>query len=209
VLKLIRPLLTSKGAQVLDQDLALMGDMGMDGGSTPVYFARRLVDPMVINKLDQLLRARNASGIGIVLTSSADTLTCLGPNVVIPVLTHLSDEGEDLALSRDALAQTFSSGRHVATGGSSVALLKSGTQSASLCIPGKPPLAILGANQIRIFEKLVTAHLAGSPDVKTAELIEDTGVKSPQQAFKKPMWESILDVYIAKGSTRGYWRLVV
>lgn len=209
VLKLIRPLLTNKGAQVIDQDLVLMGDMGMDGASTPVYFARRLSDPSVINRLDQLLRARNASGIGIVLTSSAESLSCLGPNVVIPVLTHLSDEGEGLVLSRDALAQTFSSGRNVAMGGSSVAVLKSGTQSASLCIPGKPPLAILGANQIRIFEKLVKAHLAGSPDVKTAELIEDTGVKSPQQAFKKPMWDSILDVYIAKGSTRGYWRLVV
>lgn len=209
VLKLIRPLLTSKGAQVLDQDLVLIGDMGTDGDRKPVYFARRLGDPLVINKLDQLLRARNASGIGIVLTSSTDTLTCLGPNVVIPVLTHLSDEGEDLVLSRGALAQTFSSGRNIATGGSSVAVLKSGPQSASLCIPGKAPLAILGANQIRIFEKLVTAHLAGSPDVKTADLIEDTGVKSPQQAFKKPMWESILDVYIAKGSTRGYWRLVV
>ncbi|PWG16080.1 hypothetical protein [Salibaculum griseiflavum] len=209
VLKLIRPLLTNKGAQVLDQDLVLMGDIGMDGGSTPVFFARRLGDPQIINKLDQLLRARNASGIGIVLTSSNETLTCLGPNVVVPVLTHLSDDDEDLVLSREALAQTFSSGRNLATGGSSVAVLKAGTQSASLCIPGKAPLAILGANQIRIFEKLVLAHLAGSPDVKTADLIEDTGVKSPQQAFKKPMWENILDVYIAKGSTRGYWRLVV
>ena len=86
VLKLIRPLLTSKGAQVLDQDLVLMGDMGTDGDRKPVNFARRLDDPQVINKLDQVLRARNASGIGIVLTSSTDTLTCLGPNVVIPVL---------------------------------------------------------------------------------------------------------------------------
>lgn len=209
VLKLIRPLLTNKGMQVLDQDLVLMGDMGIDGASTPVYFARRLGDPLVINKLDQLLRARNPSGVGIVLTASASALSCLGPNVVIPVLSHLSDKERDPVLSRDALAQTFSSGRSVAMGGSSVAVLKSGTQSGSLCIPGKPPLAILGANQIRIFEKLVAAHLAGSSDVKTADLIEDTGVKSPQQAFKKPMWESILGVYIAKGSTRGYWRLVV
>jgi uncharacterized protein (DUF39 family) len=98
------------------------------------------------------------------------------------VLTHLSDEGEDLVLSRDALAQTFSSGRNIAIGGSSVAVLKSGTQSASLCIPGKAPLAILGANQIRIFEKLLTAHLAGSPDVKTADLIEGTGVLSSDLA---------------------------
>jgi hypothetical protein len=56
---------------------------------------------------------------------------------------------------------------------------------------------------------LVAAHLSGSPDVKTAVLIEDTGVQSPQQAFKPPQWRSILDVYIGKGPTRGYWRLVV
>ncbi|EAQ47247.1 hypothetical protein MED193_18679 [Roseobacter sp. MED193] len=207
VVKLVRPLLTSKGTQVIDQDLILLGNMGTDGASTPVYFARRLGDPVIINKLDQLLRARNMSGIGVVLSSSPETLTCLGPNVVVPLLSHLEGEGTEQALSRDAVMQTFDTGRNFALGGSTVAVNKSGTQSASLCIPGKAPLAILGANQIRIFEKLVAAHLAGSPDVKTAELIEDTGVKSPQQAFKKPMWDSILDVYIAKGPTRGYWRL--
>ena len=140
---------------------------------------------------------------------SPATLTCLGPNVVVPILSHLEKVGEEQELSHDAVIQTFSTGRNLAMGGSAVAILKSEAQSASLCIPGKAPLAILGANQIRIFERLVAAHLSGSPDVKTAVLIEDTGVQSPQQAFRKPKWDSILNVYIGKGPTRGYWRLVV
>lgn len=209
VLRLVGPLLRKKGIQIIDQDLILLGDMGVDGTSTPVYFARRLGDPAVISKLDQLLRARNTSGNGIVLSASPTTFTCLGPNVVVPILSHLEEEGEKQVMSREAVVGTFNTGRNLAMGGSAVAILKSGAQSASLCIPGKAPLAILGANQIRIFERLVAAHLAGSPDVKTAVLIEDTGVHSPQQAFKPPQWRSILDVYIGKGPTRGYWRLVV
>ena len=208
VLRLVGPLLTKKGTQIIDQDLILLGDTGVDGASTPVYFGRRLGDPAVISKLDQLLRARNTSGIGIVLSASPTIFTCLGPNVVVSILSHLEEEGEKQVMSRDAVVQTFNTGRNLALGGSTVAIHRSGTQSASLCIPGKAPLAILGANQIKIFERLVAAHLAGSPDVKTAILIEDTGVQSPQQAFKPPQWRSILDVYIGKGPTRGYWRLV-
>lgn len=208
VVKLVRPLLTSKGTQVLDQDLILLGDMGTDGTSTPVYFARRLGDPVIINKLDQLLRARNTSGIGVVLSSSPEILTCLGPNVVVSLLSHLEGEGAEQALSRDAVVQTFDTGRNLALGGSTVAVNKSGTQCASLCIPGKAPLAILGANQIRIFEKLVAAHLAGSPDVKTADLVDGIGGNSPRNAFRTATWKSIVDIYITN-SSRGFWRLVV
>jgi hypothetical protein len=209
VSRLVSLLLTKKGSQIIDQDLILLGDMGADGTSTPVYFARRLGDTTVISKLDQLLRARNTSGIGIVLSASPETLTCLGPNVVVPILSHLEEGDEKQVLSQQAVVQTFNSGRNLAMGGNTVAIHKSDAQSALLCIPGKPPLAILGANQIKMFERLVVAYRTGSPDVKTALLIEDTGVQSPQQAFKPPMWHSILDEYIGKGPTRGYWRLVV
>ena len=209
VLRLVGSLLSKKGTKIIDEDLILLGDMGAGGASTPVYFARRLGDPTVINKLDQFLRARNSSGIGIVLSASPEGFACLGPNVVVPILSHLEEENKEQALSRDAVIQTFNSGRNLAMGGNTVAIHKSDAQSALLCIPGKPPLAILGANQIKMFERLVVAYRTGSPDVKTALLIEDTGVQSPQQAFKPAMWHSILDEYIGKGPTRGYWRLVV
>jgi hypothetical protein len=208
VLQLVEPLLTKKTSQDIDQDLVLLGDMGTDGGSTPVYFARRLGDLAVINKLDQLLRARNTSGIGIVLSASPGTLTCLGPNVVVPILGHLEKDSETQVLSWDAIIQTLDNGRNLAMGGNTVAILKSDVQSAMLCIPGKKPLALLGAKQMRIFERLVAAYNTGSPDVKTADLIDGMGANSPRQAFKKAKWNSIVGVYIVN-SARGYWRLVV
>jgi hypothetical protein len=70
-------------------------------------------------------------------------------------------------------------------------------------------LAILGANQIKIFERLVAAYKAGSPDVKASALMEDLDSRSPQQAFRKETWQSILNVYIGRGAKHGFWRLVV
>jgi len=209
VLRLVGSLLTKKGPQIIDEDLILLGDMGVDGASTPVYFARRLGDPPVINKLDQLLRARNTSGIGIVLSSSPATLTCLGPNVVVPILSHLEKVGEEQELSRDAVVQILNSGRNLAMGGSTVAIHRAGSQNGTVFVPGKPPLHLLGANQITIFERLVKAHLDGVPDVKAGTLVEGTQSRSPQHAFRKATWDGIKGVYIIKGAKHGFWRLAV
>ena len=209
VLRLVGSLLTKKGPQIIDEDLILLGDMGVDGASTPVYFARRLGDPAVINKLDQLLRARNTSGIGIVLSSSPATLTCLGPNVVVPILSHLEKVGEEQELSCDAVVQTLNSGRNLAMGGSTVAIHRAGSQNGTVFVPGKPPLHLLGANQITIFERLVKAHLDGVPDVKAGTLVEGTQSRSPQHAFRKATWDGIKGVYIIKGAKHGFWRLAV
>jgi hypothetical protein len=76
-------------------------------------------------------------------------------------------------------------------------------------VPGKAPLNLTGAEQITIFERLVAACKAGSPDVQVKQLMDGFGSRNPQQAFRSKTWESILNVYIAKGEKRGYWRLVV
>lgn len=183
--------------------------MGENGASTPVYFARRLGDSAVINKLDQHLRTRNTSGIGIVLSASPATLTCLGPNVVVPILSHLEDEGEEQVLSRDAVVLTLSTGRNLAMGGNTVAVHRAGSQNGTVFVPGKPPLHLLGANQVTIFERLVKAHLDGAPDVKAGTLVEGTQSKSPQHAFRKATWDGIKGTYITKGAKHGFWRLVV
>lgn len=209
VLRLVGPLLTKKGPQILDEDLILLGDMGEDGASTPVYFARRLGDPAVINKLDQLLRARNTSGIGIVLSADPATLTCLGPNVVVPILTHLGGEGVEQVLSRNDVIQTFNTGRNLAMGGSTVAIHRNGSQNGTVFVPGKPPLNLLGANQITIFERLVKAYLDGVPDVKAGTLVEGTQSRSPQHAFRKATWDDIKGTYIIKGAKHGFWRLAI
>ena len=208
VLALIQPILNRRALQTLDPDLTLLGAMRIDGAEVPVYFARRLNDLKTVGRLDQALRARNDSGVGIVLATSAEPPSHLGPNVVVPLLSILAS-GEGMVLSRDGLELAFRSGRSLALGGSKPQVVKADGQAATLHIPGRPSLAILGANQIKIFERLVAAHNAGSPDVKSGALTEDLEVQSPQQAFRREMWQSIVNVYIGKGAKHGFWRLIV
>ena len=209
VLRLMKPLLIKRASQILDPDLTLTGAMQIDGAEVPVYIARRLDDLKTVGKLDLALRARNKAGVGIVLAASPEFPSCLGPNVVVPLLTNVSSEDDEFVLSRDGLELAFRNSFSLARGGATPQVLRSGKQSATLHVPGKDPLNLLGGDQITIFERLVAAEKAGSPDVQVKELMHGLGSRSPQQAFRKEAWESILDVYISKGAKRGYWRLVV
>ncbi|WP_140056086.1 hypothetical protein [Oceanibaculum nanhaiense] len=210
LVRLLKPLLTRRGSQqVLDQDLTLLGAMEIGGAEVPLYFARRLNDLKTLARLDVLMRARNQAGVGIVLSASQDRPAHLGPNVVVSILDQLAPDKDEFILSRDGLELAWRGGRELASGGAVPRVLTSGPQSATLHVPGKPPLALTGADQIRIFERLVAAALAGSPDVHVNTLMDGTGSRSPQQAFRTKTWKSILNVYIAKGEKRGYWRLVV
>jgi hypothetical protein len=206
---LIKPMLSQRSPHILDNDLTLLGSMLIDGGTVPVYFARRLGEQKVLNKLDLLLRGRNNSGFGIVLAAGDGLPSCLGPNVVVPLLPHLSDEENGPVLSRGGIEFAFRSGRSLAMGGSTPVVQRYSNQSATLYVPGKNPLSLVGANQIRLFERLVEAHLAGSPDVKASRLTEGAKSSSPQHCFRPDMWNSILGVYITKGIRHGYWRLMV
>ena len=172
LLQLMKPLLNKRTSQILDPNLTLLGAMQIGGAEVPVYFGRRLNDLKTIGQLDLALRARNDAGVGIVLAASAEMPACLGPNVVVSLLSNVSSEGDEFVLSRDSLELAFCSGRTLALGGTTPQVLKSGNQSATLFIPGRPSLAILGANQIKIFERLVAAYKAGSPDVKASALTE-------------------------------------
>jgi hypothetical protein len=206
---LIKPLLTDRAIQILDADLTLLGAATIDDAKVPLYFARRLHDAKTISKLDLLLRGRSNSGFGIVLATGSDLLPCLGPNVVIPLLSHLSDGEDEPVLSRGGIQFAFRSGRSLARGGSVPTLHRYANQSAMLYVPGSAPLPLLGAVRINIFERLVEAYIAGSPDVKANTLMEGAKSQSPQHAFRSKTWKSIIDVYITKGSRNGYWRLVV
>ena len=209
VLRLIKPLLDKRVSQVIDPTLTLLGAMQIDGADVPVYFARRLDEPKMINKLDLLLRARNDSGFGIVLSASSELPSCLGPNVVVPLLSHFSAKDDEPVLSHESIEFSFRSGRSLAMGGSTPTMHRYAAQSGTLYVPGKPPLSLVGANQVNLFERLVDAHLAGSPDVKASRLTEGAESRSPQQCFRKETWKSILDTYITKGARNGFWRLVV
>lgn len=209
ILRLLKPLLHKRASVVVADDLTLLGSMQIDAAEVPLYFARRLDDLKTISQLDVILRAKNSAGVGIVLCASPEMPGYLGPNIVVPILSNLSPMDEELVIARDGLELAYRNNLTLARGGAIPQVLRSGTQSASLHIPGKDPLTLTGAEQIKIFERLVTAHNAGSPDVHVKVLMEGPGTRSPQNAFRSEAWKSINGTYITKGSKRGYWRLMI
>ncbi len=209
LMRLMQPLLGKRTAQILDPDMTFLGTMKIDSGEVPVYFARRLNDPKTAQRLDLALRARNTAGVGIILAASEGIPSHLGPNVVVPLLSHLASTDEDVLIVRDGIELAYRSGLSLARGGISPRVVRTGTQSGTLFIPGKKPLHLAGNDQLTIFERLVAADVQGSPDIQVKTLMNGFDSRSPQQAFRKEMWESIRDVYIGTGAKRGYWRLLV
>jgi len=209
LMRLMKPLLSKRAAQILDPDLTLLGAMQIDGAEVPVYFARRLNDPKTAQRLDLMLRARNTAGVGILLAASEDMPSHLGANVVMPLLSHLASTDEEMLFARDGIELAYRDSFAVARGGGSPRVARSGTQSGTLYIPGRDPLYLAGNDQLTIFERLAAAYATGTADVYVGDLMEGFSANSPQQAFRKEMWKDIVDVYIAKGAKRGYWRLVV
>ena len=210
ILQLLQPLLSRRGVQkAFDPDLTLLGAMEIGGTEVPVYFARRLNDPKTAQRLDLVLRARNTSGVGIVLAASGSMPSHLGSNVVMSLLSHLAAEDEEMLFARDGIELDYRAGLSLARGGGLPRVDRSGKQSGTLYIPGREPLYLAGNDQLTIFERLVAAHSSGTADVYVGELMDGFVAKSPQQAFRKEMWKDIVDVYIAKGAKRGYWRLVL
>ena len=209
LMRLMNPLLSKRAAQVLHPDLTLLGAMLIDGTEVPVYFARRLSDLKTARRLDLTLRARNSAGVGVILAASEEMPSHLGPNVVVPLLSHLAPADEEFLFARDGLELAYRNSLSLARGGALPRVVRTGTQSGTLYIPGKEPLHLAGNDQLTIFERLVVAADKGSLDVQVKALMEGFDSRSPQQAFRKDTWVSILNVYISKGAKRGYWRLML
>lgn len=209
LMRLMKPLLSKRAAQILDPDLTLLGAMQVSGAEVPVYFARRINDPKTAQRLDLALRARNTAGVGIILAASEEMPSHLGPNVVVPLLSHLASADEEFLFARDGLELAYRNSLSLARGGVSPRVVRTGTQSGTLYIPGNEPLHLAGNDQLTIFERLVIAAEKGSPDVQVKALMEGFESRSPQQSFRKETWDSIRDVYIGKGAKSGYWRLLL
>jgi len=208
LMRLIKPLLSKRTAQILDPDLTLLGAMQVDGAEVPVYFARRLNDPKSAQRLDLALRARNTTGVGIILAASEEMPLHLGSNVVVPLPSHLASADEDLLFTRDGIELAYRNNISLARGGVSPRVVRAGTQSGTLYIPGKEPLHLAGNDQLTIFERLVAAFVSGSTDVYVGDLMKGFAAKSPATAFRPQMWKNIVDIYISKGAKRGFWRLI-
>ncbi len=208
LLGIVKPLLTRNATVFIDPDLTLAGTMSIDGADRPVYLARRLDDVNVIGNLDLALRSRHRAGAGVVLSSSAEAPICLGPNVVVPLLSNLSSGGTESVILRNGIELAYRSNKSLALGGSTPQIIRSGKQLATLHVPGKHPLSLAGNEQITIFERLVETYNRGSPDMQVKDLMDGFTSRSPQQAFRSKMWASIVNVYLGLGAKRGYWRLL-
>lgn len=209
LLGVVKPLLTRNAMLVIDTDLTLAGTMLIDNMERPVYLARRLDDVNIIGNLDLALRSRHRAGAGVVLSTSPEAPLCLGPNVVVPLLSNISPLDAETVISRDGIELAYRSNTSLARGGSVPQVIRSGTQGATLHVPGKDSLSLSGNEQITIFERLVGSYNSGTPDMHVKEVMKGFTARSPQQAFRTQIWDGIFEVYIGKGAKRGYWRLIV
>lgn len=208
LLRLMKPILSKRAAQILEPDLTLLGTMQVDGSEVPVYFARRLNDPKTAQRLDLSLRARHSGGVGIVLAASQELPAHLGSNVVVPLLSHLASDDSECAVARDGIELAWRTNNALARGGVAPQVIRTGQYSGTLYIPGRQPLHLAGNDQLTIFERLVAALVNGSADVYVGDLMNGFAAKSPQPAFRSEMWKDIVGVYIGKGAKRGFWRLI-
>jgi hypothetical protein len=205
LLAVLKPLVGRSSVEQLDSDLSYLGRWRTEDAEIPLYFARRIEQPNTLQRLDVILRSRQDGGIGIVLAAGRTPFTHLGPNVVMALADMVRDREIDGA-TQASILERFKVNRWLALGGSEVALVKFGSQSAMLYIPGLAPLPVSGLNQLLIIERLVAAHKAGSREVRTGLLVKDTGVKSPADAWPSKARSTVAGIYF-ENSRRNFWRL--
>ncbi|GHC66404.1 hypothetical protein [Neogemmobacter tilapiae] len=203
----LRPFVGRGPIQRLNEHLSYFGKVPADGSKVPIYLARCVNQIDALTSADVTLRSRQEGGVGIVLTATDTPINHLGPNVVVSLPSVLGGHG----LDADAIARILDKhkvGRWLALGGADVALMKFGPHMAMLYIPNKIPLAVSGAKQITILERLVAAHKAGSPGVNTGNLIADTGARTPADAWRSDARKTVVGVYFEHAG-RNLWRLKV
>lgn len=212
VLKRIKRYLVKEALTKLDEQLIYLGEIQLGTEVAPCYLARDLRTPATLQRLDVLLRARSDKGVGLVLSAGRDNPLCLGANVIAAVADHMTDGGGDALLDVARLASAYSQGKQLARGGMVVDLLKKDGYSATLYIPGKPPLPLFGTKAIGFFQALVEAYRGGTPAVPTKQLMGAAGSNSatPRQLLGSDFWDSIVDVYVGfpPGVKRGSYRLL-
>ena len=207
VLKGVSNAITVRNIEIIDNNLALVGKLSTTHETIPVYIAKNLGDPKVINSLDVTLRQRGKNGNGIVLAVSENPPRYLGPNVVIPLKNYLSTDVSEVKLDLEAIQTAFDAGRTLVSCAQSAQVIQHANQTATLILPGSEPLHLDGANQIAVFQRLVDATANGNLEVRSTVLTDGMGSTSPRQLFNKARWTAIEGVYISQGSSNRFWRL--
>lgn len=197
----------------LDEDLDYLGELQIGDEMVPCYLARDLRTHATLQRLDVILRSRNHLGIGIVLSCGTDVPLCLGPNIVLPVVSHMMSSNPEALLDIPRIAAAYGQKRQLARGGMTVSLEQRKGHAATLYVPGKPPLNLSGHKQVGFFKALVDAFHAGVPVVPTKTLMAAAGStsKAPSQMLTPAFWKSVEGVYVGHppGVQRGSYQLLV
>ena len=213
VLKRIKGHLVKFEASKLDDQLTYLGEIRLNTEVVPCYLARDLRTPSTLQRLDILLRGLSDKGVGLIFSAGRDNPLCLGPNVITAVADYISDSSDGQLLDIAKVASAYSLGKQLARGGMVLDLVKTDNYSASLRIPGKPPLPLAGPKAIAFFQALVDAYRNASPAVPTKQLMSAAGSASstPSQLLGRTFWASVEGVYVGfpPGVKRGSYQLLV
>jgi hypothetical protein len=205
VLRGLLPMLPGRAVATPVAALHRLGEISLGDEAVVCYLARGLSDPRIVRSVEDHLRGGTTPGYGLILAAGEPGVGFLGSNVVLDVTPFLRGEIDGPAIDLEQLRLAYLAARQRARNGNTVELVKAGDGLATLHVPGKPPLTLTGENQIRMFDKLVTAFLKGTLLVPTSTLIEGTSCRTPKQAFSN--WNDIVDVYLCS-PRKGYWQLV-
>ena len=213
ILRRLKPCLARTALAKLDDDLTFLGYIQVGEDRVPCYLARQLARPATLQRLDIQLRAMNARGVGLVLAAGREYPLCLGANVITALPDLLATETADDLIDMGRLSSLYQHSKQLARGGMVVELVKKDAYSATLYIPGKPPLNLTGGKMIAFIQALVKAYKSGVPAVATKQLMAAAGSDSgtPRRLFGEKLWASIDQVYVGfpPGKSRGHYQLLV
>lgn len=190
----------------IGSDLIALGTMEIDDRAVPVYLARALNNERVRAEVDTALRTRSNLGLGLVIQAGNSAGACLAGNVLTPAISHVPVGSSELALNAETLRTVFRRNRVLAMGGQSVALAKTGENSGTLYIPGKPSIDILGKNRLVVIQRLVDAYNAGPVPVATRDLQAGIEGQSLQNIFGSVLWKKLQSEYVRSPRT-GAWEI--
>jgi hypothetical protein len=197
----------------LAEDLIFLGEMSLGEDRVPCYLARGLANPTTLQRLDIQLRAMSARGVGLILSAGRVHPLCLGANIITALPDLLATEMTEDPIDISRLASLYQQTKQLARGGMVVELVKKDAYSATLYVPGKPPLNLTSGRMIAFFQALVKAYHSGAPAVPTKTLMAAAGSDSgtPRRLFGEKLWASIDQVYVGfpPGKSRGHYQLLV
>lgn len=206
----IETVLDAPSVEKLGDHLYALGTLSIDGSDVPIYLARCLDREKVRTSVDTALRARDNLGVGLVLQAGSGSGQFLGTNVLTSFVDHLDPEKPEIAIVADKLRTVFRRHRILAKGGQAVTLTRSGEEVATLFVPGRGSIDIIGKNRIDVIARLVDAHNSGQPAMKTADLVRDIAAdQSLSNIFKQPLWDKLKGKFLHSQGPRGPWQIAV